>query len=119
MSRKMTRTMDDDAAVSMLSALAQHTRFSVFRLLMKAGPNGLPAGKIAETVGVPQNTLSTHLNILSNTGLISSRREGRNLIYSVQLDDTKGLIEYLVNDCCDGHPEICAISQTETACISR
>ena len=111
--------MNDDTAVRMLSALAQHTRFSVFRLLMKAGPDGLPAGKIAESLAVPQNTLSTHLNVLSNTGLISSRREGRSVIYSVQLNDTKGLIDYLVNDCCDGHPEICAISPTETTCASN
>ncbi len=110
MTRDMAYSMNDDAAVSMLSALAQHTRFSVFRLLMKTGPDGLPAGKIAEAIDVPQNTLSAHLNVLSNTGLITSRREGRSLIYSVKLNDTKGLIDYLVHDCCDGHPEICAIS---------
>lgn len=108
--------MNDQTAVSMLSALAQTTRFSVFRLLMKAGHDGLPAGKIAETIGVPQNTLSAHLNVLSNAGLVNSIRNGRSLIYSVELNDTKGLIDYLVNDCCDGHPEICAISVRETTC---
>tara|TARA_R110002096_G_scaffold327601_1_gene521733 strand:+ start:732 stop:1067 length:336 start_codon:yes stop_codon:yes gene_type:complete len=108
--------MNDQTAVSMLSALAQTTRFGVFRLLMKAGHGGLPAGKIAETIGVPQNTLSAHLNVLSNAGLVNSIRNGRSLIYSVELNDTKGLIDYLVNDCCDGHPEICAISVRKATC---
>lgn len=102
--------MNDDQAISMLSALAQKTRFRVFRTLMHASKGGLAAGKIAKKIDVPQNTLSSHLNILSNAGLIACNREGRQLIYSTKLDSTKDFIRYLVNDCCDGHPEICAIS---------
>lgn len=106
--------MNDNQAINMLGALAQSTRFRVFRMLMKQGKAGMAAGAIATEVGVPQNTLSAHLNILSNAGLIASKREGRSLIYSVRLEDTKGFIGYLVNDCCDGHPEICSISMTKT-----
>ncbi len=105
--------MNDSHAIEMLSALAQSTRFSVFRMLMRQGQSGMAAGAIATELSVPQNTLSTHLNILSNAGLIASKREGRSLIYSVRLEETKGFIGYLVNDCCDGHPEICSISMTK------
>lgn len=101
--------MNDDRAVAMLSALAQPTRFGVFRLLMRRGEEGVAAGEIARRLDVPQNTLSNHLNILSNAGLITSNRDGRNLYYRARVDDTKDFIGYLVNDCCDGHPEICAI----------
>lgn len=102
--------MNDEKAVLMLSALAQPTRFCVFRLLMTRGEAGESAGEIARHLDVPQNTLSSHLNILSNAGLVMSERDGRKLIYRACVDDTKDFIGYLVNDCCDGHPEICAIS---------
>lgn len=102
--------MNDDNAVSQLSALAQTTRFAVFRLLMRSAKDGMAAGDIAKQLGVPQNTLSAHLNILSNAQLIAARRDGRSMIYSVNLDRTRDLMSYLVNDCCDGHPEICSIS---------
>ena len=102
--------MKDNQAIAILAALAQQTRLSVFRMLIKVGDEGLPAGKIAEQLGVPQNTLSAHLNVLSSAGLVSSRRVGRSLIYTVCVEDTKGFIAYLVNDCCDGHPEICSLS---------
>ena len=101
--------MNDDRAVLMLSALAQPTRFGVFRLLMRNGEEGVSAGEIARFLDVPQNTLSAHLNILSNAGLITATRDGRKLYYRALLEDTKDFIGYLVNDCCDGHPEICAI----------
>ena len=108
--------MNDDQVISQLSALAQATRFGVFRLLMRQGKDGLPAGSIAEKLGVPQNTLSTHLNILSNAGLISSRREGRSLIYSVSINETRRFLNYLVNDCCEGHPELCDLSVDKPPC---
>lgn len=106
----------DSKAIGMMAALAQQTRFSVFRMLMRTGEAGMPAGKIAEALGISQNTLSAHLNVLSNAGLVDARREGRSLIYSVRLDDTKDFMGYLVNDCCDGHPEICAISVSDSKC---
>ncbi len=108
--------MNDDDAVSQLSALAQATRFGVFRLLMRQGKKGMAAGDIAKELAVPQNTLSAHLTILSNANLINSKRHGRSMIYSVDLDRTRDLMSYLVNDCCDGHPEICSISVDSTAC---
>jgi DNA-binding transcriptional ArsR family regulator len=102
--------MNDQKAVEKLSALAQATRFGVFRLLMRHGETGLQAGAIAERLGVPQNTLSAHLNILSSAGLVTARREGRSMIYSVAITETRGLLSYLINDCCDGHPELCDLT---------
>ncbi|WP_417460259.1 ArsR/SmtB family transcription factor [Kordiimonas sp.] len=108
--------MNDDNAVSQLSALAQATRFAVFRLLMRFGKDGMAAGDIAKQLGVPQNTLSAHLNILSNAHLIVAKRDGRSVIYSINVDSTRDLMSYLVNDCCDGHPEICSISVEQVGC---
>jgi len=102
--------MTDDRAVEMLSALSQTTRFKVFRMLMAAGDCGMAAGKIADNLNVPQNTLSSHLSILSNAGLISVKREGRHLIYATDISETRTLIGFLVNDCCNGNPEICSIA---------
>lgn len=99
--------MNNQKAVSILSALAQETRFSVFRLLMKCGNDEMAAGAIAKELGVADNSLSSHLNILSNAGMVTARRDGRFLYYSVCIDLTKDFIGYLVNDCCDGQPEIC------------
>ncbi|HEX7931450.1 MAG TPA: metalloregulator ArsR/SmtB family transcription factor [Sphingomicrobium sp.] len=95
-------------AVAALSALAHGHRLAVFRLLVKAGFEGLPAGEIAREVGVLPNTLSTHLNILGHAGLIRSRREGRSVIYSADYDGMRDLLGFLVDDCCGGRPEICA-----------
>ena len=103
--------MNDPVAVKILSALAQPTRFGVFRLLMKYNQEGLAAGAIAEKLKVPQNTLSSHLNLLSNAGLIKPERQGRSLVYTVEIEATKNFIDYLVKDCCDGHPEICTLTK--------
>jgi len=102
--------MTDEQAVEMLNALSQITRFKVFRLLMSEGDSGMAAGKIAEALGVPQNTLSSHLTILSNAGLISVTRQGRKLIYAADIPEARTLIGFLVNDCCHGHPEVCSIA---------
>ncbi len=101
--------MNDENAVKILSALAQPTRFSVFRLLIKKGSLGLPAGKIAEELNVAQNTLSSHLNILVNAGVIIFNRDGRILNYKVEIEQTKSFMDYLVIDCCDGQPELCSL----------
>jgi len=111
--------MNNDRVIIMLSALAQATRLRVFRLLMKRGEAGLPAGRIAEALNVPQNTLSAHLSILSNAGLVSAQREGRSLIYSVNVTAVKIFIGYMVNDCCEGHPEICDISVSKAGSDAR
>jgi len=100
--------MDEIAAIEGLGALAQSTRLAVFRLLVQAGPDGVPAGAVAERVGVPATTLSTHLGILSRAGLIRARREGRSILYSADLAGVRALLSFLVQDCCNGRPEICA-----------
>lgn len=99
--------MDIIAATRKLSALAQERRLAVFRLLVRAGDAGLPAGAIAESVGIPHNTLSTHLGILGQGGLVQSRKDGRRVIYSVDFDGTRDLLAYLLEECCQGAPEVC------------
>jgi DNA-binding transcriptional ArsR family regulator len=95
-------------AVEALSALAQGHRLAVFRLLVRAGDQGVAAGEIAREIGVPSSTLSTHLTILAHAGLIRSRREGRSILYRADYDAMRDLLGFLVADCCGGRPEICA-----------
>ena len=103
-------------AVGALSALAHASRLAVFRLLVRAGPEGLPAGEIAREVGVLPNTLSTHLTILAHAGLIRSQREGRSILYSADYDGMRGLLGFLMEDCCAGRPEICALPAAASCC---
>jgi DNA-binding transcriptional ArsR family regulator len=100
--------METSAAVGALSALAHPGRLQVFRLLVQAGPEGLAAGEIARATGSLANTLSTNLNILAGAGLITSRREGRSIIYSAGYARMRELLAFLMEDCCAGRPEICA-----------
>ena len=90
-----------DAAV-LFDALSQETRLKAFRLLVQAGQQGLPAGALSEKLGTPHNTLSFHLNHLSNAGIINSRREGRSIIYFANYDVMHGLISFMAKDCCSG-----------------
>lgn len=94
-------------AVEVLSALAHPSRLAVFRLLVRAGAEGMAAGDIARAIGALPNTLSTHLTILGHAGLTASRREGRSIIYSADYDRMRDLLGFLVADCCAGRPEIC------------
>ncbi len=96
-------------AISVLAALAQPTRLAIFKLLLKHEPVGITAGVIADTIGAPHNTISTHLAILVRAGLLRSTREGRTIIYRADIDGMRALVGFLVNDCCDGHPEICRL----------
>ena len=106
-------------AISALSALAQPTRLAIFRLLVKHEPIGVTAGVIAETIGAPHNTLSTHLAILVRAGLLRSSREGRTIIYRSDVEGMRSVIAFLVNDCCDGHPELCnLVAADAAACCS-
>lgn len=100
--------MEMKSAVSALSALAHQGRLTTFRMLVQTGREGLPAGEIARRLDVPPNTLSANLTILSNAGLVESRREGRSVIYSAQYETMTGLLQFLMKDCCGGVPEICA-----------
>lgn len=106
----MRESYSDSLAINVMSALAQPTRFSVFRLLMRVGAEGMRAGAIAEELGVPQNTLSSHLNILTRAGIVNVERRSRQMIYTIDLNATKGFTDYLVHDCCYGHPEFCNVT---------
>jgi len=88
--------------------LAQDSRLMVFRLLVRAGPEGVAAGEIARSLGITPNTLSAQLNVLSNAGLISCRRDGRSIIYAADYQAMGQLLVYLTEDCCQGRPEVCA-----------
>lgn len=100
--------MESEDAIARLAALAQPTRLAAFRLLMRAGHEGLPAGEIARSLDIPANTSSAHLGVLSHAGLVRSRREGRSIIYAVDFDAMRDLLLFLTEDCCNGHPQICA-----------
>lgn len=99
--------METTVAVQALGALAQESRLMAFRLLVRSGDDGMAAGEIARALGIPHNTLSSHLSILVNAGLIKSRRESRSIIYSVDFDGTRELLSFLVEDCCQGNPDVC------------
>jgi ArsR family transcriptional regulator len=99
--------MEISDAVQRLSALAQEARLQVFRLLVKAGPQGLAAGEIARRLDTAPNTMSAQLLVLSNAGLVRARREGRSIIYAVDFAAMSGLLVFLTEDCCGGRPEIC------------
>jgi DNA-binding transcriptional ArsR family regulator len=100
--------MEVKTAVKRLSAIAQEARLDVFRLLVKAGPEGMAAGGIARKLGVPANTLSAQLLVLSNAGLIRARRDGRSIIYAIHFDAMRDLLVFLTEDCCGGRAEMCA-----------
>jgi len=100
--------METTDAVRRLSALAQDSRLEVFRLLVKAGPEGLAAGEIARSLDTAPNTLSAQLLLLANAGLIRARREGRSIIYAVDFAAMSELLIFLTEDCCGGRSEICA-----------
>lgn len=99
--------MEENDAIARLAALAQETRLRVFRLLVEHGPGGLPAGDVARQLGVPANTMSTHLAVLTRAGLIRARRDRRLVIYAADIPGLRGLLAFLLQDCCRGRPEAC------------
>ena len=100
--------MEGASAVAALSALAHPGRLDVFRLLVRAGPDGMAAGEIARATGSLANTLSANLSVLAAAGLVRSRRDGRSIIYTAGYDQMSGLLAYLMEDCCGGDAAICA-----------
>ncbi len=104
--------MDAPHALAALAALGQPTRLSIFRLLVRKEPGGLSAGALAEAVGCPHNTLSTHIAILARAGLVKGTREGRTITYRADAVGTRALIAFLVTDCCDGRPDLCGLAGT-------
>jgi DNA-binding transcriptional ArsR family regulator len=100
--------MEKVDAIAALNALAQESRLDVFRLLVQAGPEGLPAGRIAEKLSLPSATLSFHLSQLKHAGLVSCRRESRSLIYAAEYAAMNDLLGYLTENCCQGDAARCA-----------
>ncbi|MCY1233555.1 putative HTH-type transcriptional regulator YgaV [compost metagenome] len=96
--------METDHALEALAALAHSIRLSVFRLLVQAGPMGLPAGRIAELMEMPASSLSFHLKELHRAGLLSSRQDGRSIIYMAHFETMNALLGYLTENCCSGNP---------------
>jgi len=100
--------MDSSEAIDALSALAQPTRLDTFRLLVSREPEGVAAGELARLLDVPQNTLSTHLAVLSRAGLVRGERYSRSILYRTDLARLRELTQFLLKDCCAGRPELCA-----------
>jgi len=101
--------MEKRTAIAALAALAKGTRLDIFRLLIRAGGGGMPAGLIAERLALPSATLSFHLNQLKHAGLVTFRREGRSLIYAAEYDTMNRLLAYLTENCCRGDAAACAV----------
>ena len=99
--------MESTAAIRCLGALAQGTRLDAFRLLVREGPEGLPAGVLAERLGVQPATLSFHLAQLERAGLLVSQRRSRQILYAADFGAMRGLLGFLLEDCCHGRPEVC------------
>lgn len=99
--------MELSAAATTLAALGNERRLQIFRLLVGAGPTGIAAGEIARRLDILQNTLSSSLSVLSHAKLVTSRREGRSIIYSAAFDELGALLDFLVDDCCGGDAELC------------
>ena len=101
--------MEEERALAAFAALSQETRLRIVRLMVKAGPGGMAAGAIGDAIGgATTSRLSFHLTHLEHAGLIRSKRDGRFIIYSAVYPALAGLVEFLMRDCCQGHPEICA-----------
>lgn len=96
--------MEKIDAVSALAALAQDNRLDVFRLLVQAGQGGMPAGQVAETLGLAPNTLTFHFDRLRHAGLVSVQRNGRSMIYAARYETMNALINFLSENCCRGVP---------------
>jgi ArsR family transcriptional regulator len=99
--------MEETDAIEGLSSLAHPGRLGVFRLLVQAGPEGVPAGEIARRMDAPLTTMSAQLAVLTRAGLIRARRESRSIIYTADYEQIRSLLGFLLQDCCQGRPEIC------------
>ncbi len=100
--------MNEESAIEAFSALAQPSRMAIFRLLVRAGPDGLQVGEIGRRLAILPSTLSGHLAILKRAGLLKARRQRREIHYSADLQMVNTLVAFLLADCCDGRPENCS-----------
>jgi len=97
--------MDESSAIAALGALAQPTRLAAFRFLVAALPERVPAGEVALALGVPHNTLSSHLAVLARAGLVSAARQGRIVAYRAEIGGFESLVGFLTDNCCRGRPD--------------
>lgn len=100
--------LEEAQALDAFGALSQETRLRMVRALVQAGPDGMSAGAVGDAVGASSSGASFHLSHLERAGLVQSHRESRSIIYSANFAGLSGLVEFLMRDCCSGHPEICA-----------
>jgi DNA-binding transcriptional ArsR family regulator len=112
----MSAFMDISNALAAFDALSQRTRLDTVRLLVRAGPQGVPAGDLAKALNVPHNTMSAHLSILTAAGLAASERRGRSILYFAHYPVLRDLIDFLLTDCCQGVPEIIGETRGELGC---
>lgn len=108
--------MDSLSALSSFAALSQQTRLDVFRVLVKAGGDGLLSGEMGTRLNVRQNTMSANLAVLLNSGLVRNERQGRTIRYFADFDTIRSLLAFLMEDCCGARPEICQPVIDEIAC---
>lgn len=108
--------MDNLDVLAIFSALSQQTRLDVFRLLVKSGDEGVLSGEIGDRLNVRQNTMSANLTVLLNAGLVRNERHGRTIRYFADFETLRGLLAFLMEDCCGGIPEICQPVIDEIAC---
>ena len=108
--------MDSFAALHAFSALSQPTRLAVFRLLIRSGSQGMLAGEIARALNVRQNTMSANLTILLNSQLVVNKRQGRAIRYFADFERIRGLLAFLMEDCCGGKPSLCQPVIDAVAC---
>ena len=111
--------MDEVGIVRALAALAQEHRLRVFRLLVQRGPSGLPAGAIADRLGIGPTNMSFHLKELERAGLLRATREGRYIRYAVDVEGMRKLLTYLTEECCQGRPELCGDTFTAASRLCR
>jgi len=110
--------MEEYNVLAAFSALSQQTRLDVFRLLVKAGAEGILSGEIGDKLNVRQNTMSANLTVLLNAGLVVKERQGRTIRYFADFEAVRGLLAFLMEDCCGGNPELCQSVIDEIACAN-
>lgn len=113
--------MNEKHAVTALAALAHEQRLRIFRLLVKQGPSGMPAGEIADAVDASPTAASFHLKELDRAGLLHATRDGRYIRYAIHVDGMRQLLEFLTEDCCQGQPDICGtvFKNIKAVCTSK
>jgi ArsR family transcriptional regulator, arsenate/arsenite/antimonite-responsive transcriptional repressor len=111
--------MDEAKIIVSLAALAHEHRLRIFRLLVRVGPSGLPAGEIAEKVGISATNTSFHLKELDRAGLIRATRDGRYIRYAILVEGMRELLTYLTEECCGGRPDLCGSAVASAAKICR